>query len=509
MNRFFNSWKPFILMMVLGGPVGYWLLSNPSAPPSAVYAQQIADSQQARGGLGNPVGLASADQLSKVFRDVSKSLRPSVVSIKNVVERSATKSRGSRSRGLPGLPPGFEQFFGGQIDGFNFGGDDELESPRGRVENGLGSGVIVRNDGYILTNNHVVAGASILEVELSDDRKFDAKVVGTDKDTDLALLKIDATGLVAATLGSSENMEVGDWVIAIGSPFGLSQTVTTGIVSAKNRRDQGITTFENFIQTDAAINPGNSGGPLLNLRGEVIGINTAIASRSGNYSGICFSVPSDIAKRVLDELLSKGKVSRGGIGIKMETLTPELAEEHSLAAGIRGVYVVSVTEGMPASIAGLKVGDVVTGINGKAITSSTAMLGYIGDTKPGTQIRITYYRDGKQSEISLTVGERDEAMAAFQKSIDVLGVTVGKVSEETMDELGLRPGEGVEVKGVNRRSPLAATIPAGVVILSVNGKKIGTPNDFAEAVQAASKTGLIRMIIRDSEADKSVQFRLK
>ena len=507
MNRSFESWKPFILVLVLGGPVGYWLLSNPSAPPTAAYAQQIADAQQARGGLSNPVGVASADQLSKVFRDVSKLLRPSVVSIKNVVERSATKSRGSRPRGLP---PGLEQFFGGQIDGFNFDGDDGLELPKGRFENGLASGVIVRNDGYILTNYHVVAGASILEVELSDDRKFDAKVIGTDRGTDLALLKIEATGLVAATLGSSENMEVGDWVIAIGSPFGLSQTVTTGIVSAKNRTDQGITMYENFIQTDAAINPGNSGGPLLNLRGEVIGINTAIASRSGSYSGICFAVPSDTAKRVLDDLISKGKVSRGVIGIEMEALKPEVAEKLSLAPGSRGVLVASVTKGMPAFNAGLKAGDFITAVNGTPITSSSGMFRFIGETKPGTKIQITYLRDGKQSEVSLTVGERDEQAlaAASMKSLDVLGVTVGTVSEETMDELGLQPGEGVEVKGVNRRSPLAATIPPGVVILSVNGKKIGKPIDFAEAMEAASKTGLIRMIIRDSEADKAVQLRM-
>ena len=508
MNRSFESWKPFVLMLVLGGPLGYWLVSNPSTPPSAVYAQQIAEAQQARGGISNPVGVASADQLSKVFRDVSKLLRPSVVSIKNVVERSTAKSRGSRSRGLP---PGFEQFFGSPFDGFNLDGEDGLELPKGRVENGLGSGVIVRNDGYILTNNHVVAGASILEVELSDDRKFDAKVIGTDKGTDLALLKIEATGLVAATFGSSESMEVGDWVIAIGSPFGLTQTVTTGIVSAKNRTDQGITAYENFIQTDAAINPGNSGGPLLNLHGEVIGINTAIASRSGSYSGICFAVPSDTAKRVLDDLISKGKVSRGVVGIEMETLTPELAEKLSLASGTRGVLITSVAKGMPAFKAGLAEGDIITAVNGIPITSNSGMFRLIGETKPGTQIRIAYLRDRKQSEVSLTVGERDELAlaAASTKSIEVFGVTVGKVSEETMDELGLQPGEGVEVKGVNRRSPLAATIPPGVVILSVNGNKIGKPNDFAVAMESASNSGLIKMIIRDSESDKSVQLRMK
>ena len=508
MSRTLGSWKTLILMIVLGAPVGYWLLSNPSAPPSAVYAQQVVDSQQARGSLGNPAGVASADQLSKVFRDVSKSLRPSVVSIRNVVERSATKSRGSRPRGLP---PELEQLFGKQFDGLNTDRNDDLDLPKGRVQNGLGSGVIVRNDGYILTNNHVVEGASILEVELSDDRKFDAKVIGTDVRTDLAILKIEATGLVAALLGNSADMEVGDWVIAIGSPFGLTQTVTAGIVSATNRSDQGITMYDNFIQTDAAINPGNSGGPLLNMRGEVIGINTAIASRSGGYNGICFAIPSDTAKRVLDDLISKGRVTRGVIGIRPETLKPETAERLSLPAGTRGALIASVTKGLPAYKAGLKEGDVITAINGTAINSDSAMRRFVGETKPGTQIRISYLRDGKRSEVTLTVDELDEQAlaAASSETMEVFGVTVGVVSKEVRDELGLQLGEGVEVTGINRRSPLAAIIPPGVVVLSVNGKKIGTPLDFAETMETASKTGMIKMIIRDGEADKSVQLRLQ
>ena len=508
MSRTLGSWKTLILMIVLGAPVGYWLLSNPSAPPSAVYAQQVVDSQQARGSLGNPAGVASADQLSKVFRDVSKSLRPSVVSIRNVVERSATKSRGSRPRGLP---PELEQLFGKQFDGLNTDRNDDLDLPKGRVQNGLGSGVIVRNDGYILTNNHVVEGASILEVELSDDRKFDAKVIGTDVRTDLAILKIEATGLVAALLGNSADMEVGDWVIAIGSPFGLTQTVTAGIVSATNRSDQGITMYDNFIQTDAAINPGNSGGPLLNMRGEVIGINTAIASRSGGYNGICFAIPSDTAKRVLDDLISKGRVTRGVIGIRPETLKPETAERLSLPAGTRGALIASVTKGLPAYKAGLKEGDVITAINGTAINSDSAMRRFVGETKPGTQIRISYLRDGKRSEVTLTVDELDEQAldAASSETMEVFGVTVGVVSKEVRDELGLQLGEGVEVTGINRRSPLAAIIPPGVVVLSVNGKKIGTPLDFAETMERASKTGMIKMIIRDGEADKSVQLRLQ
>ena len=298
MNQTANPWKLLFLGVVISLPVGFWLFSHSATGPSVVYAPQIVDSQQARGGLNAPANIAGADQLSKVFRDVSKSLKPSVVSIKNVVERKIAARPGRIVNPRNGLPPEIEQLLRGQLGTLGDEVDSEIVSPKGRIENGLGSGVIIRPDGYILTNNHVVEGASVLEVVLSDDRKMDAKVIGTDPRTDLAVLKIDATGLVAAQLGDSSSMEVGDWVIAIGSPFGLAQTVTAGIVSATNRNDQGITPYDNFIQTDAAINPGNSGGPLLNLKGEVIGINTAIASRSGGYNGICFAVPSNTDGRL-------------------------------------------------------------------------------------------------------------------------------------------------------------------------------------------------------------------
>jgi serine protease Do len=497
-----------VLSLVFGTPVAYWLFSGPSRGTSAVYAQQVVDAQQARNGLDLTIG---ADQLSKVFRDVSKSLKPSVVSIKNVVVRSAL-TRGQSRGQLRGLPPELEQFFGRQFPGVD---PDELDggigAPKGWFENGLGSGVIVREDGYILTNNHVVKGASVLEVVLSDDRTMEAKVIGVDERTDLAVLKINASGLVAAPLGNSASMEVGDWVIAIGSPFGLTQTVTAGIVSATNRNDQGITPYDNFIQTDAAINPGNSGGPLLNLHGEVIGINTAIASRSGGYSGVCFAVPSNIAKRVLDELISKGRVTRGVIGIKPETMTPERAKSLALPVDTRGAFVASVNKDMPADKAGIRKGDIITSINGLPIASESSMRRTIGETKPGTQVKVSVLRDGKQFDISVTVGELDETalMASASESMEVLGMNLGAVSSEVQEEYALKDGEGVEVKSVSRQSPLAATIPPGVVILSVNGKRVNSPVEFSDAAEAAFRKGSIRLVVRDSEGDKSVQLRLQ
>lgn len=509
MNRPLGTWKLLILTIVFSAPIGYWLLSHPASNSSAVYAQQSADAQQARGGLDGASNVASADQLSKVFRDVSKSLKPSVVSIKNVVERSLRTSGRSNGR-ITGLPPEIEQLLRGQMGDIGFDDEESTTVPRGRFDNGLGSGVIIREDGYILTNNHVVEGASVLEVILSDDRKLEAKVIGTDPRTDLAVLKIEATGLVAARLGNSDNMEVGDWVIAIGSPFGLAQTVTAGIVSATNRNDQGITLYDSFIQTDAAINPGNSGGPLLNLRGEVIGINTAIASKSGGYNGICFAVPSSTAKRVLDDLISKGHVTRGVIGVTPLTLTPQMAEKLSLPSETKGALIASVARGLPASKAGLKEGDVITAINGNPIVSDSSMRRTIGETKPGTQVKLTYTREGRSSDVMIKVEELNEQQLAMtaDEPVEVIGINVGPVSAEAREEYGLKPGQGVEVKGVNRKSPLSTMIPPGVVILSVNGMEIGSPAEFAQAVEVARRKGTIKLTIRDSEADKMVQIRL-
>lgn len=505
MNRPLSPWKLLVLAVVFGAPIGYWLFSHQPVPPSAAYAQQLLDSQQARSTLDR-TNTAGAEQLSKVFRDVAKSLKPSVVSIKNVIERTVKNGRGGRN--FRNLPPELEQFFGRQFGEMDIEGDSGI----GRFQNGLGSGVIIRPDGYILTNNHVVEGANVLEVVLSDDRVFEAKVVGTDPRTDLAVLKIEAKGLVAAPLGRSSSMEVGDWVIAIGSPFGLAQTVTAGIISATSRTDQGITPYDEFLQTDAAINPGNSGGPLLNLQGEVIGINTAIASRGGGYNGVCFAVPSDTAQRVLSDLINKGRVTRGVIGLEPETLTARNAERLSLPRDQRGALVRSVTKGFPAERAGIRKDDVITAVNGQPIVSDSAMRRVIGETRPGSQVRISYLRDGKPAEVTVQVQELDEkALQASQNEGlgEAFGIRVGPVSREVQEDFGLASGEGVEVVQVERRSEFAQYIPAGVVILAVNGTKINSVESFLSAMKSAEQRGVFKLLIRDAEADKTVTFRTK
>ncbi len=510
MNRPLSSWKMVLLAAAVGGPIGFWILSQGGPSVTQAYAQQAAEATQARTQL-DPGLVAHAEQLSKAFRDVAKSVKPSVVSIKSLVERRAVAQRGP-GRGLPqGLPPEFERFFG---PGFGFPDMEQEPVPEGtdgKVQLGLGSGVIVRADGYILTNNHVVANASELEVYLSDDSKYVAKVVGTDPRTDLAVLKIDATGLIATPIGDSSKVEVGDWAIAIGSPFGLDQTVTAGIISATKRTDQGITPYDDFIQTDAAINPGNSGGPLLNLRGEIIGINTAIASRGGGYNGIGFAVPGNTASRVLSDIISTGSVSRGFVGIRPAAMSPEIARQLDLPANLRGALVEHVTKGMPADKAGIKVKDVIVEIDGVAIKSDSAMRRAIGETKPGTTVNVKVYRNGKTVDVPVTVAPLDEKALAQvdQQSVEKmqkLGIAVDSVPSSIAKRLQLENGEGVIVTELARRGKFFG-VKVGDVILSVNGTTVNSPEEFLAALEDSEPGQPLTLVIRDENAEKMITIQ--
>ncbi len=510
MNRPLSSWKMVLLAAAIGGPIGVWIFSQSGASVTQAYAQQAAEATQARTQL-DPGLVAHAEQLSKAFRDVAKSVKPSVVSIKSLVERRAVAQRGP-GRGLPqGLPPEFERFFGPGFGIPDMEQEAAPEGPDGKVQLGLGSGVIVRADGYILTNNHVVANASELEVYLSDDSKYVAKVVGTDPRTDLAVLKIDATGLIATPIGDSSKVEVGDWAIAIGSPFGLDQTVTAGIISATKRTDQGITPYDDFIQTDAAINPGNSGGPLLNLRGEIIGINTAIASRGGGYNGIGFAVPGNTASRVLSDIISTGSVSRGFVGIRPAAMSPEIAKQLDLPSNLRGALVENVTKGMPADKAGIKVKDVIVEIDGVPIKSDSAMRRAIGETKPGTTVNVKVYRNGKTVDIPVTVAPLDEKALAQvdQQSIEKmqkLGIAVDSVPSSIAKRLQLENGEGVIVTELARRGRFFG-VKVGDVILSVNGTAVNSPEEFVDALADSEPGQPLTMVIRDENAEKMITIQ--
>ncbi len=503
MNRSVSSWNLLLLGIAAVLPVGYWLMPHSTVVPSSVYAQQVAESNQVRA-QADPQALAHADSLSRAFRDVAKAVKPSVVSVKSLVDRPNNR------QSFRGLPPEFEQFFGDRFSS-PANPEDEDVGPGERVQAGLGSGVIVRPDGYILTNNHVVQNAVELEVYLSDDTKYVAEVIGTDPRTDLAVLKINATGLVATPIGDSSKVEVGDWAIAIGSPFGLAQTVTAGIISATKRTDQGITPYDDFIQTDAAINPGNSGGPLLNLRGEIIGINTAIASRGGGYNGVCFAVPSNTAARVLSDLISSGKVSRGFVGILPTNLTPAIAKQLSLPENQRGALVQQVTKSMPAEKAGIRVGDVIVEIDGVTINSDSAMRRAIGETKPGSTVRMGVLRDGKSMEIPVTIAALDEtALAKSQQdsmeAMQSLGIAVESVPGEISQSYGLEDGQGVMVAGVARRGRFSG-ISVGDVILSVNGVKVNDPDAFVEAVADVPEGQALLLVVRNAESEKLISVR--
>ena len=282
---------------------------------------------------------------------------------------------------------------------------------QGEPQSGLGSGVIISTSGYILTNNHVIEGADDIEVVLADARKVKAKVIGTDPDTDLAILKIELTKLPVIVLGNSETLQVGDPVLAIGNPFGVGQTVTGGIVSALGRNRLGINTFENFIQTDAAINPGNSGGALVDTSGALLGINTAIYSRSGGSMGIGFAIPVSTAKQVLESIVKDGQVTRGWIGVEPQELNPELMETFNVKTN-QGVIITGVMQNGPAGQAGIKPGDVITAVNGKAVGSVTELLGAVAGLKPGVAAPLTVLRQSTKTDIAVTPSKRQQQSVA-------------------------------------------------------------------------------------------------
>ncbi len=501
--RSIQDWRSFLTVTAIAAAGAFggivWWESRSAREPSAVYAQQAATADAARVNLAT---VAGADQLSAAFREVARALKPSVVNIHSIVEAKARPQvrRGGRS----GLPPELEDLFGRQFPGFQFQfpempeEESQQEGMPQEREMGQGSGVIVSRDGHILTNNHVVQGADKLQVVLSDDRKFEAKVIGTDPKADIAVLKIEASGLTPALIGDSSMMQVGDWVIAIGSPFGLSQTVTSGIVSATHREEFGITAYDDFIQTDAAINPGNSGGPLLNLRGEVIGINTAIASRSGAFNGVGFAIPSNTADSIMKSILQYGKVKRGYIGVSLAELSDEIAKAIDVPPSTPGAYVGSVLKEGPADKGGLQVGDIVTSVNGEKIPSYTRLRKVVAALPLDKPAQFEVLRDGKTVKLSIVVEEQTEEklnQLAGANAISSLGIEVEMVPADTAREfrLGKKDG-GVIVTALDRDSPLRSAVQVGEVIVRVNNVTVTNAEDFAQAVGKAGKQVLLDIV---------------
>lgn len=479
------------------------VLSWPQLISQATYAIERGQAEVSR------EQLAVASDLSEAFQHVARTLRPSVVSIRSVRRVEA----GVRPYGSQ-VPDEFRRFFGQDelLDRFFF---EPPPAERGFEQHGLGSGVIVSEDGYILTNNHVVDGADEVKVALSDRRELIAEIIGTDRATDLAVLKVESGDLHPATLGDSSQLQVGEWALAIGSPFGLEHTVTAGIISAKGRRvgilgDNG---YEDFIQTDAAINPGNSGGPLVNLRGEVIGINTAIESRSGGNQGVGFAIPSDMARRVMDAIIEEGGVTRGYLGALIQDLDEDLAESFGFQSR-DGVLIGDVVEDGPAAAAGLQAGDIVTQVNGKRVTTASELRNLVAATPPKTELRLDVFRNGQRRTITVTTGTLDEGRFASggrsgSASTEELGLTVQNLTPELARRLRLEGDqEGVVVTSVEAESLAERVgIRPGDLLVAVGNRTISTVTDFREALRELDPESGVRLQVERNGVRRFVYVR--
>lgn len=496
-----GSGKAITAALVAAVLVGLAVTLGPALVQDYSYAVAKGENQAIRDSLP---GAAEADKLSSLFRNVAKAVGPAVVEVR--VAKKVTMSD-------EGMPEGFEEFFRGLPPGVRPQGPDD--TPRDYMQRGLGSGVIIdAKNGYVLTNNHVVAGADKVEVILSDGRRLTTDWVRRDAKTDLAVVKIKAERLVAAPLGDSDQMEVGDLVLAIGSPEGLEQTVTMGIISAKGRRTSGGDGYEDYLQTDAAVNHGNSGGPLVNMRGEVIGINAAIVSRTGANEGIGLSVPSSIARRVMTQLIEKGKVVRGYLGVGIQDVDADLARSFGLK-GNEGSLVTRVAPGTPAERAGLRRGDFVTAVDGQKIKDTNQLRNLVAAMTPDSEHTFTVIRQGQSRELKLTVAEQPENLGSiFQpggqapggpgsqgdrkpKQTEQMGLTVATLTPELASRLGYdRNIKGVVVTKIAPDSEAADKgLRPGMVIRQVGDQDVTTSEQFASAISKVDRKSGVRLYV--------------
>ncbi|APQ14550.1 serine peptidase [Pseudomonas oryzihabitans] len=453
------------------------------------------------------MGLAAAARADLPdFTGLVEAASPAVV---NISTRQKLPE-GRATAGMPdldGLPPGIREFFERSIP-------QAPRGPRGKQEQAqsLGSGFIISPDGYILTNNHVVADADEILVRLSDRSEYKAKLVGADPRTDVALLKIDAKNLPTLKIGNSDNLKVGEWVLAIGSPFGFDHSVTAGIVSAKGRSLPNES-YVPFIQTDVAINPGNSGGPLFNLKGEVVGINSQIFTRSGGFMGLSFAIPIDVAMNVANQLRTDGKVSRGWLGVVIQEVDKGLAESFGLDRPA-GALVAQVLDNGPAAKGGIKVGDVILSVNGQKIEESADLPHLIGNLKPGAKADMEIIRDGKRQTLNVTVGDmpKDDSVAAngepgSSRSSNRLGLAVATLSAEQKKDLDITGG--VVIKDVSDTGPAAAIgLRPGDVITHLDNQPVDSAKSFDKIASSLPTSRSISMrVMRDGRAS-FITFKL-
>ena len=462
-------------------------------------------------------GIESLRQTGTAFASVARSVSPSVVFVE--VEGSAP-GRESAQFSSP-----FDQQWPFGDDLFkHFFGDKYPRGPHHKMTPGephtvgQASGFVfaaktglLADKSYIMTNNHVVENADKIKVKFPDGREFDAKVTGADPQSDVAVIEVTAKDLPALPFGDSSKLEVGEWVVAIGTPFGLSHTLTVGVVSATGRTGIGITDYEDFIQTDAAINPGNSGGPLVNLDGKVIGMNTAIFSRSGGYMGIGFAIPINLAGAIAEQLIANGEVTRGYLGIVIQPLTPDLAESFNIDQN-QGILVAQVSDNSPAAEAGLRQGDVIVGYRGEPVKDVGDFRNRVALTTPGSREELTLLREGERRNVTVTIGKltKDKLLArsGAAQSSEELGLTVQTLTPELAEQFDAKAGEGVVVTDTQRGSVAAlAGIGPGTVILQVNRKPVTNAAEFEQAVGESSASKRVLLLIRSGGMQRFVTLK--
>ncbi|MCF6202761.1 MAG: Do family serine endopeptidase [Methylococcaceae bacterium] len=471
-------------------------------------------------------GIENLRNTSKAFASVARKVSPSVVFIQ--VEASQKQPAIQQFSTPFGQGSPFDnddmlrRFFGDQFRGIPQVPGQQAPGRQGaqprRKMMGQGSGFVFKVDSgllsadkaYIMTNNHVVDHADKITIKFQNGKEYTAKVKGTDPKSDVAVLEIETDDVPALKLGSSSRLEVGEWVVAIGNPFGLSHTLTVGVVSAKGRSSVGINDYENFIQTDAAINPGNSGGPLVDLDGRVIGMNTAIFSRSGGSMGIGFAIPIDLAKNIANQLINTGEVVRGRIGVVIQPLTSELADSFGIEAK-QGILVAQVSDNSPAQQAGIEQGDVIISYQGKKVDNVGRFRNSVSLTTPGSKEDIVVLRNGKRKNLMITIGKQDsdqQIAAGPTQSADEIGLTVQSVTSLLAKQFNIKAGNGVVVTQVKPNSIAAmAGIKIGTVILQANRKQMKNATDFKQAIKESGSKKSLVLLVKDNDFQRFVVLK--
>ncbi|NWG39699.1 MAG: DegQ family serine endoprotease [Hydrogenophilaceae bacterium] len=451
--------------------------------------------------MAQEIAIENLRQTGKAFSAVAKKVAPAVVFIQ--VEGRVEAGDNGSADAWPFQDDLFRRFFGEDFAGLS---QPRQKKPRRSI--GQGSGFVFAASGdvaYILTNSHVVENAERIRVKFQDGREYEARVQGTDPKSDVAVLKIAARGISTLRWGDSSRLEVGEWVVAMGNPFGLSNTLTTGVVSAKGRTSLGINDYEDFIQTDAAINPGNSGGPLLNLDGEVVGMNTAIFSRSGGYMGVGFAIPSNLARTIADQLAASGQVKRGYIGLTVQPLTQEIADALKLKSH-QGVLVSEVQDGSPAQRAGLRVGDVLTTFDGTQLSDGGQYRNRASLAKPGSRVTLGVIREGREIEIPVKVELLDEEAIQRAEAFEALGILVRGLTVEEARRLKLARAVVVTAVSAQSLAKMAGIVP-GTLILEVNRQPVGNAEEFSAALAKGEANGSV--VLRISENGRSRYLTLR